>query len=232
MLAFVYLGLYIGSSDAQTMTNSTYILQMGNLNSGTGPTGPNHKVNFTTGQTGANLFSGTNYTVRTGFQYIYSIIPFRFSVSNTFIDFGAVSPTNAVLRTSQLTISNGSANGYQVTASQNYNLRVNQTGQEIPATTCDTGTCTPTTSDIWTNSLVYGFGYRCDNITGTDCASGFSTSTSFKSFISSPSAVAVMTGPNVGRNKVVQITYKLNISTSQAAGLYTNIINYIATPTY
>lgn len=233
MLAFIYLGLYIGSSDAQTMTNSTYILQMGNLNSGSGrPTGPNYKVSFTTGQTGANLFSGTNYKVRAGFQYIYSIIPFRFSVSNTFIDFGVVSPTNAVLRTSQLTISNGSANGYQVTASQDHNLRVNQTGQEIPATTCDTGSCTPTASDIWTNSLVYGFGYRCDNITGTDCASGFSTSTFFKSFISSPSAVAVMTGPNVGRSKVVQITYKLNISTSQATGLYTNVINYIATPRY
>ena len=233
LLAFIYLGLYIGSSDAQTMTNSTYILQMGNLNSGSGrPTGPNYKVSFTTGQTGANLFSGANYKVRAGFQYIYSIIPFRFSVSNTFIDFGVVSPTNAVLRTSQLTISNGSANGYQVTASQNHNLRVNQTGREIPATTCDTGACTPTASDIWTNSLVYGFGYRCDNITGTDCASGFSTSTFFKSFISSPSAVAVMTGPNVNRSKVVQITYKLNIATSQAAGLYTNVINYIATPTY
>jgi len=232
-LTAIYLLLYVGATNAQTMKNSNYRLEMGNLNSISGkPTGSNFKVSFTSGQTGANLFSGTNYKVRAGFQYIYSIIPFRFSISNTFVDFGILSPTVSVLRTNQLTISNGSANGYQVLASQNHNLRVNARGTEIPATTCDSGTCNTTTSDVWTNSLTYGFGYRCDNITGTDCATGFASASNYKSFASSPSAVAVMTGANVGRSKVTQITYKLNISNSQTAGLYTNIINYIAMPTY
>ncbi len=220
-------------ADAQNMSNSNYILQMGNLNSISGkPTGSNYKVSFTSGQTGANLFTGTNYKVRAGFQYIYSIIPFRFSIANTDIDFSIVSPTVPVLRTSTLTVSNGSAYGYQVTASQNHNLRVNSSGQEIPATTCDAGTCTPTTAAAWTNSLVYGFGYRCDNVSRTDCDSQFSTSTYYKPFIASPSAIAVMSSANATKSAVSTITYKLNISGAQAAGLYTNVINYIATPTF
>lgn len=217
----------------QTMKNSNYILQMGNLNSIAGkPTGSGYQLQFTSGQTPNNLFTGPNYKVRAGFQYISSIIYFRFSISSTFVDFGIISPTSPVTRTNLLTVSNGSAYGYQVTTSQNHNLRVDASGFEIPATTCDNGTCTPTTSAAWTNSLTYGLGYRCDNVTGTDCASGFSDSTYYKSFAASPSAVAVMSSSNVGRNRQSQITYKVNVSGTQPAGLYRNIINYIAIPSF
>ncbi len=233
ILPLVYLTLYLGSSYAQTMSNSTYILQMGNLNSFAGkPTGSGYKLGFTGGQTGANLFTGANYKVRAGFQYIKSIIPFSFSLSSVFIDFGVISPTSPVTRTNTLTVSFGSAHGYQVTVSQNRNLRANASGNEIPPTTCDAGTCTTTTAAAWTSSLVYGFGYRCDNVTGTDCNTDFSTSTFYKQFIASPSAVSVMSSSNVGRNRRGQITYKVNVSGTQPAGLYTNIINYIATPTF
>ncbi|HUD09180.1 MAG TPA: hypothetical protein VMR77_00010 [Patescibacteria group bacterium] len=220
---------------AQTMSNAEYIIQMGNLNSISGkPTGSGFALSFTSGQTGNGLYSGTNFKVRAGFQYISSIIPFRFSITNTFIDFGIVSPTSPVLRTSLLTVSNGSAFGYQVTASQNHNLRANNYGNEIPPTACgDSGpSCDPNTAGPWTGILTYGFGYRCDNQSGTDCDTQFSDSTFYKPFAASPSAVAVMSGITVGRNKVSQITYKLNISGAQPAGLYTNVINYIATPTF
>jgi hypothetical protein len=235
ILSFLYLALYTMSANAQTMSNSQYMIQMGNLNSIAGhPSGPNYKVLFTVGQTGAGLYSGTNYKVRSGFEYIKSIIPFRFTVSNVFIDFGIISPTIPVLRTNLLTISNGSAFGYQVSTSQNHNLRVNPYGAaaEIPATACDGPSCTPTTAAAWTNSLTYGFGYRCDNIAGSDCDSQFATANYYKPFISSPSAIIVMSSNNVGRNRIAQITYKLNIAGSQVAGLYTNVLNYIAMPTF
>ncbi|MEK7160306.1 MAG: hypothetical protein AAB702_02395 [Patescibacteria group bacterium] len=233
ILSTFYFLLSTSASRAQTMTNAYYILQMGNLNSIAGkPTGPTYKVSYTVGQTGANLFSGPNYKVRAGFQYIYSIIPFRFSISSTLVDFGIIEPGTPVTRANTLTVSNGSANGYQVTVSQNHNLRVDASGNEIPPTVCDAGSCTPTTAAAWTSSLAYGFGYRCDNVTGTDCNSQFSGSTFFRPFIASPSAVAVMSSANVGRSRKSDITYKVNISNIQAAGLYTNIINYIATPTF
>jgi hypothetical protein len=223
------------AASAQTMTNGNYIIQMGNLNSISGePSGSGFKLSYTSGQTGSGLYSGTNFKVRAGFQYISSIIPFRFSITNNFIDFGIISPTSPVLRTSLLTISNGSAFGYQVTASENHNLRTNSSGLEIPPTACgDSGpSCTTTSAGPWTSSLTYGFGYRCDNQTGTDCDTQFTDSTYYKPFAASPSAVIVMNSHNVGRNKVTKITYKLNVSGSQASGLYTNVINYIATPTF
>jgi hypothetical protein len=236
LFTFYVLGFTVAPvALAQTMSNADYMIRMGNLNSISGkPTGSGFKLSYTSGQTGPGLYSGTNYKVRAGFQYISSIIPFRFSITNNVIDFGIMSPTTPILRTSLLTISNGSAFGYQVTASQDHNLRANSSGAEIPPTACgDSGpSCTPTSAGPWTNSLTYGFGYRCDNNTGTDCDTQFSNSTYYKPFAVSPSAVIVMTGANVSRKKVTQITYKLNISGAQQAGLYTNVVNYIATPTF
>ncbi len=231
---FLVLLLAASSAFAQTMSNDDYIIRMGNLNSISGrPTGSDYKLLYTVGQTGPGLYSGTNYKARAGFEYIKSIIPFRFQVSSTLIDFGTVSPTIPVLRTNQLTVSNGSAFGYQVTASQNHNLKHNTQAVEIPATACDSGTCTPTAAGGWSSSLAYGFGYRCDNVSGSDCQTQFGISSNYyKPFASSPSTSAVMVGTNVGTSKVVTITYKLNVSGSQATGTYTNIINYIATSTF
>jgi hypothetical protein len=219
------------------MSNSLYMIRMGNLNSISGrPAGSGFKLSYTSGQTGPGLYSGTNYKVRAGFQYIKSIIPFRFSITNTFIDFGPVAQGTPVLRTSQLTISNGSAFGYQVTTSENHNLRANGSGVEIPPTICDSlYTCTTTTANQWQTPIAYGFGYSCVNLSGTDCASDFMNNLTpiyFRPFVASPSAVVVMSSVHVGRNRQATITYQLNISGSQPAGLYTNVINYIATPTF
>ena len=210
---------------------------MGNFNSFAGKSsGSGKNLNMTGGQTAPGLYdSNPNYKVRAGFQYISSIIPFAFSIDSTNIDFGPLSPTNPVTRTNLLTISNGSANGYSVTAFENHELLVPAIGAVIPDTTCDDGTCTQSTSAAWTSALTYGFGYRCDNVTGTDCATGFASADNYKQFADnskSETAQSVMSGANVGRNKQVRITYKLNISAMQAAGLYSNVITYIATPTY
>lgn len=234
---FILCALFLASNShnafSQTMTNDDFILKMGNFNMAAGkPTGDDYAVSFTAGQTSPGLYVGDNYKVRAGFQYIYSIIPFSFSISEINIDFGVLTPTNPVTRTNILTVSNGSASGYQVTASENHALLVAAYGATIPDTTCDNGLCTPSNSEEWSSSLTYGFGYRCDNITGTDCASGFTTADYYKPFAASPSAQVVMEGTNVGRNKESEITYKVNISGTQTAGTYTNTIMYIATPTF
>ncbi len=228
--------LLFKTSSALTMSNSNFNLYMGNLNSGAGR-GENasYKLGVTIGQTAPGLYSGTNYKVRAGFQYIHSIIPFSFSISQLTIDFGNLSATNPVTRSNRLRISNGSAHGYSVTAYENHQLNVPSSGAILPDTTCDDGSCTQSTSAAWTSSLTYGFGYRCDNVVGTDCATGFSDATYYKHFAdnsASETPIAVMTGLNVGRNKQVDITYKVNISGTQAAGLYSNQIIYIATATF
>jgi hypothetical protein len=235
VLCFLYSGLYSLSANAQTMSNSQFMIEMGNFNSISGkPSNGAFSLQYTSGQTGNGLYVGTNYKVRAGFQYISSIIPFRFKITNPIVNFGVVSPTSPVLRTTTLTISNGSAFGYQVLTSQNHNLRANASGVEIPPTVCgDSGPiCTTTTAGPWTSNLNYGFGYRCDDVSGTNCSSQFATANYYEQFAASPSAVAVMSGSAVGTSLSSTVTYKLNISGSQPAGLYTNVINYIAVPMF
>lgn len=223
------------SVQAITMSNAQYIIQNGNLNSASGKKSNGaYKLNDTVGQIAPGLYSGTNYKVRAGFQYISSIIRFKFNVSSQNITFGIVDPTSPITRTNILTISNGSASGYNVYGAEDHQLLSFPTGISIPNTTCDSGTCTTTTASAWTSTLTYGFGYRCDNLSGSDCASGFSANNykQFADLSAKQSAAAVMSGTNVGRNIQAQITYKVNISASQASGQYINQINYVAVPTF
>jgi hypothetical protein len=236
ILTTCYLLLTTVKASAFTMSNLNFILQMGNLNSFSGSkSNSQFKLNDTGGQLAPGLFSGTNYKIRSGFQYISSIVRFKFSIISTYIDFGVVTPTNPVTRTNELVVSNGSANGYQVSAFENHQLLVPASGALIPNTSCDAGTCTTTTSAAWTSTLTYGFGYRCDNVIGTECATGFSDPTYYKQFAdnsANQTPQAVMVGTTAGYNKRVQITYKVNISGTQVAGSYINLVTYIATPTF
>ncbi|HXS15358.1 MAG TPA: hypothetical protein VN711_04465 [Candidatus Saccharimonadales bacterium] len=237
VIAALLLFVFLQATRAETMSNTSYIIQWGNFNSIAGTAqGSGTTLSFTSGETAPGLYTGTNFKIRSGFQYVHTIIPFMFSLSSTEISFGDIEATYPVDRNNFLTVSNGSAYGFQVTAQENHALFSPGIGSYIPNTTCDNGLCTSTTSDAWTVtssvSNTFGFGYRCDDVSGTTCASGFGTSTYFKQFAASPSAEIVMQGTNVGRNLKTQITYRVNVSGTQPAGTYTNQIQYIATPTF
>lgn len=224
------------SASAQTMKNDSFIIQMGNLNELSGKsTGSGYNLNQTGGQVAPGLYSGTNYKARAGFQYISSIVKFRFSISATSIDFGTLTPTNPILRDNTLTVSNQSAGGFVVKAFENHPLMVPTTGATIPDTTCDNGSCSETSASSWTSTLTYGFGYRCDGVDSVNyCPADFTGLDSYKQFsdvAKNEKAQTVMKGAT-GRNQKAKITYKVNISATQFAGLYSNAITYIATPTY
>lgn len=231
---------------AQEMKNDFYKIQMGNLNSIAGISGgESYKINITSGENTPGLYSGTNYKARLGFQYIPRKSVFSFGVSNTLIDFGTLTPTNPITRATVLTVSNTAALGYTVTGSENHQLLVSKTGAIIADTTCDKGTCSQTIASQWSSTLTYGFGYRCDadsiiskGSKSKGCAaedlSFYSNTAYFKQFADSSKgekAVTIISG-NQGRNQKATVTYKVNISSSQAVGLYTNAITYIAIPTF
>jgi len=241
-LSLISFGLFLNSIGAKSLAqvgggrlyNDKYILHQANFNFTSGKaSNASYGLGFTGGELAQGLFSGANYIVRSGFQYYYSIIPFEFAVSSQFVDFGPLVPGTPVTRTNRLTLSNGSAFGYEVLVFENHPLRNNPTGLDIPDTTCDSGTCSETTAAAWTLGTTYGFGYRCDDITGTECSSDFATSTFYKQFASSESAELaqpVMSGSDVGRDFESEVTYKVNISSTQPAGLYQNQIIYVAVP--
>lgn len=226
--AFLLLVL-VNTVNAQTMSNSQFKIKMGNLNTAAGlGSNSQFKLNETVGQTAANLFTGTNYRVKAGFQYIKTgNIPFSFSLSTNTIDFGVITPTNPISRTLNLTVSAGSTKGFTVIESENRPLT--STGSAIPDTTCDNGDCSPTKAGLWNASLTYGFGYRCDDTSGINCVTGFS-SLFFKPFAPNSSPQSVMTSATGGTSRKSQITYKVNVSGLQTPGTYSNIVTYIASP--
>ncbi len=241
LLVLIYLLFVTPIANAFEMSNIFYILHFANLNSGAGiATGGNTKLIETLGEIGAGFYGGKNYKICAGFygginQCAAPATFFTFTITDNLIDFGILDPNAPSDRTNSLIVTNTSENGYVVNAFEDHPLALPGSNAQIPDTTCDNGLCTSTTSGPWAvhsgSSLTYGFGYRCDNQSGTNCAGGFSDPTYFKSFGATESAQTVMFG-NKGQGLKSQITYRANISASQAPGLYSNTITFIATPTF
>ena len=205
---------------------------MPNLNSGAGiPSSSNYSIGTTIGQTGPGLYSSSGYRVKSGFQYIYSIIPFSFTISSVSINFGNLVSQTPATSTNTLTVASGGAGGYQVKASQNSPLKISSSGATIPNTNCDTS-CTNTTAGVWASVSRYGFGF---NMSGNDIPADFTDLTYFRPFADrsvSESPQIVMSSIYVGRGRQSTVTYKVNVSGTQAAGTYNNIITFTAIPSY
>ena len=225
------------TAHAQTMSNKDYILKTEGLNTVSGVTSSgDYKLRSTVGDLSPAVSEGVNFKVRTGFEKIASTLPFSVSLSSNLVDFGTLSPTNPILRTLTLSVYSLSAYGYSVIASEDHPLQISPdaSGANIPDTTCDNGECSHDQAQEWINTLTYGFGYRCDNVTGFDCDSSFSNTNFYKHFAdisNGQSSQSVMAGIG-SKNKDVRLSYKVNISGNQAQGVYTNIITYIAVPNF
>ncbi|MFA7381808.1 MAG: hypothetical protein WC150_15225, partial [Bacteroidia bacterium] len=104
-------------ASAITMTNDNWILKGGNFNDFSGSASDStHKLSFTGGEFAVGLYTGTNYKVRAGFQYLRPTDTFRLTISDLTINFGDLNPGEPISRTNTITISNQSAPGYQITA--------------------------------------------------------------------------------------------------------------------
>lgn len=232
---YIIVALVIGIISpvyAQTRMDSTnFRIDYGNINVTSGKkSSGNYNVTDTVGQFAPGRYTSNGYLVRAGFQYIYSIIPFYFSVSKTSIPFGTVAPQTPGTDTALLTVSNGSA-GYQVTAIEDDQLQ-KEGGATILDTTCDAAACDETTAAPWTSNSIYGFGY---NMSGNDIPATFTDSTYYRPFPSegdTENPAIVMSSSSVGTDRQATITFKVNISTTQEAGNYQNIIRFTATPLY
>ena len=219
------------------MSSDNFEITWPNINTGSGgTTSPNFNMGITTGQNAPGLYSSTGYKIRSGFQYIHSIIPFSFQLSAISLNFGSLALE--MLSNEQnltLTVNSGSAGGYQVKVQENDPL-TSTTGTTIPDTTCDVAdTCTHTDAGVWTQTSTYGFGYT---ISGDDVPSEFSGG-KFKNFPDTPGEdpVKIMgltpaTGHAAGIGKTAAMTARINISNVQAAGIYRNILTFFAIPTY
>jgi len=217
------------------MESPLYKIQFGTVDiAGGKKSSDNYRLSDSVGQTAAGQFASTGYIIKAGFQYLYSIIPFSFSVSQTRIDFGLLTPNIPKTAQTVLTVSFGGAGSYQVTVIEEGPLRTLNGAATIPDTSCDGGsnTCTESLAKPWTQNSAYGFGY---NLSGDDIPSDFINSTYYRPFPdrnNGENPAIVMSSPNVGRNRQATVTFKVNISPIQPAGVYQTIINFVATPSF
>jgi hypothetical protein len=158
---------------------------------------------------------------------------FALQISQTIIDFGALTATNPVTRASDISFTTPFY-GAQVIGYENRPL-INTERITIPDTTCDTGTCSQTIPANWENDLTYGFGFRCESTSQEVCGRGFSDQNSFKQFSDSSakeSPQTILLNQQAKPSTTAKITYKVNISGTQPVGGYSNTVTYIAIPNF
>jgi len=234
---FIPISIALSSPTFAVMRSSDYELQMPNLNFASGNvSSTNYKLGFTGGQNAPGLYTSTGYKVMAGFWYLKTIIPFSFSISNTVVDFNSLSVGIASTAATTLTVSAGGAGGYQVTVQENHQLLIDSIGALIPDTTGDNGDISESNAGTWAQNTTYGFGYT---LYGNDVPSPFPTSAPagnyYKQFADASkneTPQIVMSRSAVGKNRTATLIYKVNVSATQPAGRYHNVITYIATPSF
>lgn len=235
VLILTFLLLILKEIHAVEMESPRFQIDGANVNTAAGDkSSAGYKLSDTVGQTAAGRFASTGYIVRAGFQYLHSIIPFEFSISDINVDLGTLTPNTPSTATTILTVSFGSAGQYQVTAIEETPLQTLSGSDAIPDTTCDGGvdTCSESQAELWTSASAYGFGY---NMSGDDVPADFVSTSYFRPFPdrSQPESPAVvMTSTNVGRDRQSTMTFKTNISPVQSAGSYQTVVNFVATPSF
>lgn len=262
LLLFIFLFtsvFFIKCARAVNMDSNQFHIQFGTVDiGGQSMSNPAEGTNLTTslGQTAAGQFQSSGYIVKAGFQYIYSRIPFTFSVSNIRADLGTLMPNTPSTAAINLSVSFGGAGQYIVTAAETGPFH-NFDNVAIPNTSCDGGanTCSTTLAKPWTSLSAYGFGY---SMAGTDIPADFIGSTYYRPFAdkSIPQSPAiVMQSTNVTANLTptpnpsltpaplltgtprntthqAAMTFKVNISPLQSAGSYSTVIHFVATPSF
>lgn len=252
--------IFVSPLFAENMNSDRYRIQFGTVGIGgnkmSDAVDNTYNLSTTLGQAAAGQFQSNGYIMKAGFQYVYSTIPFTFSVSQINADLGTLMPNTPSTTSLNLSVSFGGADQYVVTAREDGPLKT-FSSVYIPNTQCDGGanTCTTTLAKPWTSSSAYGFGY---GMTGEDIPVDFTNNTYYRPFADASvpqNPAPVMQGNNVTeditptpnpsltpaplltgvpRNITHEstLTFKANISPLQSAGSYSTVIRFVATPSF
>jgi hypothetical protein len=238
LLFTVYCLLFTaGHVSGQHFSSSSYIIDWGNFNITSGrKSSTNYSLTDTVGQNAPGQYNSSGYIVKSGFQYIYDTFnKLTFTIDELNINLGSLVAGVDSTATSIITISTPSGHGYQIMAQYNHSLSL-LSGTTIPDTSCDSGSCTPSSSSVWNNTSTYGFGYNTIGINSSQVNTGIGTSnyftdnTYYRPF--STTGQIAMSENSPVKNRSARVTYKANISALQPAGNYQNSIIYTAVPKY
>lgn len=232
----VVISFFVAVSIAHAidMTSSSYRIIFGTLNSGgSRTTSSGYKLDISLGQVAAAQFNSSGFVVKSGFQYVRTLTPFSFVLSDTSLDLGTLLPSTFSIQ--QLTVTvNHRGVGYEVQTIADTRLKRLFGSDEIPDTSCNGGssTCTETSSALWNSTGAYGFGY---NAAGDDVGTYFANSNYFRPFptrTDAENAAVFMSSNAIAVNRNATVTVKANIGATQPAGSYQTVLNFIAVPKY
>ncbi len=235
LLFLITSSFFVTPVAADRLKSDSYVITFGNFNFTSGEkSSANYTVTDTVGQTADGPYGeygNSSYFIGSGFQYIYQIGEFGFSISNTKIDFGELTLNQHQTASNQLTISHKGANGYTVFAYETHPLRHSNQSFDIPDTTCNSNNCDHITAGVWDSNQTPGFGFT---MSGENIPSDFTDSTYFRQFANQETSEpmqAVMQGNNVG-TYTATVTYKVGVDATYPAGNYQTSIVFVAVPEY
>lgn len=210
---------------ADTVSNANYSIDVKDIDTNPQPTikpqvlgTQNQQSEFTT---------GPNYTIRS------SNDTFSIKLSQGIVDYGILSSTNPIIRTSEISLTTP-LHGSQIISYEDHPL-LSSLNDSLQNTSCDNGSCTSETAAVWNNALTYGFGYRCDSKQITVCDSQFSSPNYFKQFsdnAKSQSPEQLLFDNESASNLKATVTYKVNISGTQKVEGYYNSISFLEIPNF
>jgi hypothetical protein len=244
ILCFSFLGpKIVNQISAQTFSSPSYKIQWGNFNMTSGKkTSPNYTLTDTVGQNAPGQFDSAGYVLKSGAQYAYeNQVKFSFKIDDLNIDFGVISPNIGSTDSNVITVSTPSGKGYEILAREDHPLTSFFGNHTIPDTKCDSGTCSESTSGVWTGSSAYGFGFNAIGINDSGVATNvgtsayFPNSTYFRQFANASASEinqVIMSENNQVKEHSAKITYRVVIGPNQSSGEYQNTINFIAVPKY
>jgi hypothetical protein len=169
-----------------------------------------------------------------------------FSGANNTAPFGTIINTDKFyVGCQQLEVSSNASGGYAVTAQEDTSLHSTTTETLLDDTQCDNSLCDEDTSDTWADPTKNGFGFTCEDNSGTDCITDLNQFTEYRTFacigadadcdpgtgLKAPQTVMSNAG-TVSANQSI-IHYKLSVDSAQSTGeTYDNTVTYIATATF
>lgn len=196
----------------------------------------NYKMNDALGQTTSGEIAGTSFKIQSGVMY-YDLIPLSFTLSNTSVDFGLLTPKTPSTGSTDVTVICNSPEGYQVTVYETTPLKLKGgVDRKIPYGSSDGddlpfNSITESVEGAWTDyDTEFGFGFSLANLTGGDATftSGFREFADY-SFSEAPQSIMSKAGSTLETGSSTRVTYQVNIDEIQPAGTYQNTIVYILT---
>lgn len=257
LFSLLFFDVFPKQAFAEEMKSDSYKIQFGNFNMGSGRRdGDTYILSDTMGGLASGpygQYGSSNYFIGSGFQYVYQIDYFFFSISKLSIELGELFPGSFKTDSHDISVTTNGASGYSVYVFENHPLRhisVDSPGSttDISDTNCDAG-CDESTAGIWNNPNNPGFGFNVTakvlpnsstpgysfNIGDDDVADDFINSNYFRQFANNEAGESmqlIMGSNNVALNNEATVTYKAAMSGDQAAGNYQTSIVFVAVPGY